>query len=76
MAKIEMIATQDFKAHKAGDSFQTSLKNSRDLIAQGVASLPGAPKKVATKKAPAKKAPAKKAAAKKTYTTRAMKAAK
>lgn len=73
MAKIDLIAAQPYKGRAVGEAFQTSLKNSRTLIADGIATAPGA-KKVAAKKAA--KRPAKKAAKKATYRTRAMKAKK
>lgn len=78
MAKVQMVAAAPYKGHAVGDSFVTSLKNSRSLVSDGIATIFGEPAKVASKapaKVAAKKAPAKKAAAKKTgYSTRALKA--
>ena len=74
MAKVNLIAVQPYKGRAVGESFTTSLKNSRELIASGVAkAVRKAPaKKAAAKKVAAKKVPAKKAA--RTYNTRALKA--
>jgi len=69
MAKVELVALKAHKGAAVGERFTTSNKNSRALIAEGVAKLP-AP----ARKTPARKAPAKKAATKRVYQTRDMKA--
>ena len=68
MAKVTVVATALYKGRDAGESFVTSAKNARALVASGAATLPN------VKKVPAKKVAAKKAPAKRAYNTRALKA--